>query len=342
MSIPLILWAPAWMVFGAFPWNHTTDSTSVEWANALTAARQSVLWTLGGLVALVGVVLSLYRNRREHLSVQLEQHRQFLDKDRQRLESDRHWTSRYTDAIGQLGDVKSVSVRLGGIYALERLASEAAVADRQTILDVLAAYLRESASMEHQKGHLPPPTEDEMSTDTAAVATVLARLTQSHENAGYWNINLHGVDLHGANLEGARLPSAHLDYANLEHANLRFAVLEDAGMHFVRLTDADLHNANCRGAHLPDAALSGASLGSADLSNAYLNRSDLSRSHLSHATLTGANLSGAIFDGAHLNGADLSQATGTTFEQLEAAEMWDESTRWPDGHTPSIPAKTGS
>jgi hypothetical protein len=49
-------------------------------------------------------------------------------------------TERFTRAIDQLGDDK-VEVRLGGIYALERLARDSRV-DERTITEVLCAYVR--------------------------------------------------------------------------------------------------------------------------------------------------------------------------------------------------------
>jgi len=48
---------------------------------------------------------------------------------------------RYTKAIEQLGSDK-FDVRIGGIYALERIARDSA-RDHPTVMDVLAAFIRE-------------------------------------------------------------------------------------------------------------------------------------------------------------------------------------------------------
>jgi len=50
-------------------------------------------------------------------------------------------TDRYTKAIEQLGSDK-LDVRIGGIYALERIARDSE-RDHQTVIEVLAAFVRE-------------------------------------------------------------------------------------------------------------------------------------------------------------------------------------------------------
>ncbi|QUY45631.1 hypothetical protein [Acaryochloris marina] len=64
----------------------------------------------------------------------------------QRLEVSREdqITDRYTKAIDQLGS-EHLEVRLGGIYALERLAKDSPK-DQETVMEVLTAFVRENAS----------------------------------------------------------------------------------------------------------------------------------------------------------------------------------------------------
>jgi hypothetical protein len=58
-----------------------------------------------------------------------------------RLSRQGHVTDRYTKAIEQLGSDK-LDVRIGAIYALERIARDSAT-DHPTVMDVLAAFVRE-------------------------------------------------------------------------------------------------------------------------------------------------------------------------------------------------------
>jgi len=51
---------------------------------------------------------------------------------------------RYTKAITQLGD-ETLNVRIGGIYALERVARDSAK-DHPTVMEVLAAFIRARAA----------------------------------------------------------------------------------------------------------------------------------------------------------------------------------------------------
>ena len=59
-------------------------------------------------------------------------------------------TDRYTKAIEQLGSDK-LDVRIGGIYALERVARDSAK-DHPTVMEVLSAFIRE-----HSREPWPPP-----------------------------------------------------------------------------------------------------------------------------------------------------------------------------------------
>src|SRR5712691_8827678 len=68
-----------------------------------------------------------------------------------KLEVDREAqiTNRFTQAIGQLGaELKdgrpNLEVRLGGIYALERIARDSP-RDHWTIMEILTAYVRQNA-----------------------------------------------------------------------------------------------------------------------------------------------------------------------------------------------------
>src|SRR5580700_11327725 len=67
-------------------------------------------------------------------------------------------TDRYTRAIEQLGSDK-LDVRIGGIYALERVARDSAK-DHQTVMEVLSAFIRE-----HSRETWPSGASDELGAD---------------------------------------------------------------------------------------------------------------------------------------------------------------------------------
>ncbi|WP_207344643.1 pentapeptide repeat-containing protein [Arthrobacter sp. E3] len=208
--------------------------------------------------------------------------------------------SRYTRAIKQLGDVSPV-IRLGGIKALERIAQDSE-RDRQTILDVLWAYLRSESPLKRSSG----VAAGEMKSDTAAAAVAAGRIT--HLSRPTKLTLLPGLNLSGAILDGADLTDASFDGANLTGASFDGANLDGASFSAANLNHAYLNDANLNLANLTGANLSGGDLIGADLSAADLTRANLAGARLLDANLTHANLTGAILTGTRLTRTNLSGA----------------------------------
>lgn len=188
-------------------------------------------------------------------------------------------TNRFTQAIQQLGAMKdkepNLEVRLGGIYALERIARDSP-RDHRTIVEILTAYVRENArwTMPDPEWTMPafPPDHAEVSPefvqqvkakledleasmkhqiremeegpqplriDIQAILTVIGRRVRSNDLPGV-SLDLSRTDLRRADLQNAHLENADLTYAHLDGANL---------------WDAHLENATLRGAYLNGATL---------------------------------------------------------------------------------------
>ena len=98
---------------------HDIGSTKGSLAAARDAARGRLL-TLGAGLLAAGALLFTARN--------------FV------LSREGQVTDRYTKAIEQLGSDK-LDVRIGGIYALERIARDSAK-DHPTVMEVLTAFIR--------------------------------------------------------------------------------------------------------------------------------------------------------------------------------------------------------
>jgi hypothetical protein len=221
-------------------------------------------------------------------------------------------TDRYTRAIDQIGTRGSdhLETRLGGIYALERLAHDS-TRDQPTIIEVLSAFVR---------GTIPVPTggptacpDRPIGLDVQAVLTVLGRRNLANDQDTV--IDLSRSCLVGADLSKADLAKADLNDANLLGANLTDANLTDASLIYASLT-ADLFSANLTGAKLIGADLNNADLRHADLANADLSADtnvDLTGVHftytnLADADLSKANLKGTDLTHANLDGANLTDA----------------------------------
>ena len=217
-------------------------------------------------------------------------------------------TERFSRAVDQLGSAKQ-DVRLGGLYTLERIAADSP-ADRRTVQAILGAYVRNHTPwlVGSPEGPVhPTPTVDQQlpwlhfrATDVQAAMIVLGRRPPVPNE---FQLYLSRVDLRGVFLHDARLTNALLRHANLARAQMTGVWLERA----------DLENADLRQADLQRARLSDASLHLAHLQDA-----DLRGADLRNADLRGANLQGAQLEGANFTGA-----------------RYDDTTRWPDGFTPS-------
>lgn len=168
-------------------------------------------------------------------------------------------TNRFIQATGQLGaELKggqpNIEVRLGGIYALNRISNDWPK-DYWPITDVLTAYVRHNARWSSSSGdvHESTPT-----TDIQAILTLLGHndppggFDERHKldlrntdlrGAEFWDARLEWTDFWGAHLDGAKLWGAVLRHAKLEHAHLAGANLRAAKLDGASLEGADVTGA---------------------------------------------------------------------------------------------------
>jgi uncharacterized protein YjbI with pentapeptide repeats len=243
-------------------------------------------------------------------------------------------TERYTKAIEQLGSDK-LDVRVGGIYALERIAHDSK-RDHPTVVEMLSAFVRErtdptraekltvtdvvSAGLLRARRLFSSPIKPTPATDVRIALTVLGRLPQRKgvrradlSRAVLINADLlteEDVNLSGARLVDTKLSGAQLDFVNLSRARLEKANLSGASLVRTDLSGAVLDNANLSGAYLHEAKLPGARLIEAKLPEARLLSANLSRAVLLKANLSKAVIGSANLSHARLNHANLSCAEG--------------------------------
>jgi hypothetical protein len=168
-------------------------------------------------------------------------------------------TDRYTKAIEQLGQpgLDKLHVRIGGIYALERVARDSKK-DHLAVMEVLTAFIRQYS---HEQW--PPPGDDGEAQerwtrpDVQAAVTVVGRrdvkqdLGQDIES----DIKVWPIDLYEANLTKANLTRANLRGVGLRSANLTGAFLQGT-----ILDRANLRYATFHGAHIRETTFDGADL----------------------------------------------------------------------------------
>jgi uncharacterized protein YjbI with pentapeptide repeats len=315
-------------------WLATDGLTGAEKDEAVGRARTAVLASLAGLIAVVGAIFT-------GLSYRLNRAGQI--------------TERFTRAIDPLGD-SALDVRLGGIYALERIARDSKD-DHPQVVEVLTAYVREHSPWPKRwaSGRAPQPgtgpteairaleriaagakpeesaepsddpvaSEGEdlppLPTDVQAAMSVLVRRNVLQDRA---QLNLAHTDLRRlafvlSDAEEANLEGANLGGANLQDAKLDEANLQRASLGGAILQDAELDGANLQGAKLVGANLQGAKLVGANLQGAKLVGANLQGAKLVGAILQSANLVGANLHGANLDDANLQDA------KLTAANLQD-------------------
>ena len=252
-------------------WSVTLILCCWEWLSANESLISAIRNIVISVAAMVALPLAIWRSVVAARQVKTAQ-RSLLNE-------------RYQRGAEMLGS-EVLSVRVGGIYALARLAREYPGDYHTQIMRLLCAFVR-----------TPPPSKKPPREDVQAVMIVLFERSMENEQIKLERKESYCLDLTGADLS----------YANLHSPNQKAQSLEVLG--FGLLIGVDLDHAI-----LIDTKLNSAVLPLAKLNYANLTQADLSRAVLSGAELTDSNLTRV-----NLDRADLSGATGLTQEQLDRA-----------------------
>ena len=254
-------------------WVHPTNPTE----------KKDFIQAVGVLLAALAALGGLYFTRTSTKD-QLEQARKSQEQT-QRLTEQGQITDRFTRAIDQLGKVdennnKLFEIRIGGIYALQRIARESEK-DYGPIMEILTAYVRE---------HAPWPPKEEVEegkppeADIQAILTVIGRRERYPGHRESVRLDLQGTNLR----RSSALSEAHLAGAYFMGANLSNVVLNGANLSGADLLEADLSRANLKGADLSNAILAEADLGSGSLGSGHRGSGSLG-SEPQESTLLGSD-----------------------------------------------------
>lgn len=341
VGLAVLLWLPGALVGGG------SFATSGERIVAENGIRATIAQIMGG-GALIGGLFLTARN------VRVAQDNVRVSQENVRVAEEGKVTDRYAKAIEQLGS-DTLTVRLGGIYALERISKDSPK-DYNTVMEVLSAFVREKAPVEYEAdGTLTEVDEVENRTPTdiqAALAVIGRRqcpigLTEARinlrsiravgvqlERASLPRVDMRLADLRGAklyraNLDGADLGGADLERADLSHASLTSAQLNDTCLARTFMEGAQMERADLEGADLSGANLDGANLKAAYLNGAQLLLTTLNGAFLNGASLDGAQMEVTLLGGVHLEGANLTYAKYGGPKQF-ANVHYDDKTVFPE------------
>jgi uncharacterized protein YjbI with pentapeptide repeats len=218
--------------------------------------RTTLVQGIGGAVVVLGVYLTSRQLR--------------LNKEGQIAE-------RFSRAVEQLGS-KELAVRVGGIAALGRIASDSP-RDHERVMETLAAFIREQSRINGSSDSV-----EQLSADLQIAATVLGERPEKRR----------GKETRRISLRSASLGRVHLREAHYER---------------VALTNADLPKGQLTGIHLDKALLRGTCFKKAVLEKAHFKEAFLLGADFQHARLAGATFDQAWIFGAKFDEAQLEHNT---------------------------------
>lgn len=282
-----------------------------DFAGIENNARTTLAQIIGGIIVLLGLYLTFQ-------NVRVAQENARIAQKNVSVTEEGKITDRFSKAVELLGSEK-LEIRLGGIYALERIARDSQK-DHWTVMEVLTAFVRENAEpqskeakAEKDRGTSSYVYREKPREDIQAIMTIIGRRKWIETEPQ--KLNLQGVYLAGCELTMANLASA-----NLYEANLNGASLEGANLVKTEIDEGYLIKANLRGADLTDA-----SLFYADLTGAKLEYANLKDTSFCHSILVNASLLKAFLEGANLEGAVLATVQNLTSKQLISAKNYEKA-----------------
>ena len=308
-------------------WAKTAAGTWPEHRQSRAEIIRNMLFAAAGLTGAIFGTFQLFNSARRTRTGAIQA--------KTGLEAERN--ERFVRAAELLKD-DDASVRMAGVYALERLATEEGADYAEILVNVLAGFVRERTN----RPEYPPKPKNTYYPFTPPEGTKNTRTLEEkeRERAGGWaeptepvkaavkalsNICKREIDgkrpAPAVDLRGAQLPRLEADGFVMRNWRLQNANLQYAWLRGANLQDARLWRANLLDAWLQDAWLLGATPMDALLERANLQDAGLQGANLKDAWLQGANLKDAWLQGANLQDAWLSHAQDLTLDHLDAA-VW--------------------
>ena len=217
--------------------------------------------TVSGLGALFGVFLAIRRteeSKRQSDSAEIESAAARLQSEIANRQADTAEqgliTDRLNKAVEGLGktnqkDEPVIAVRLGALYALERIAQDS-LRDHVQIMKILCAYIRTNSKLDNSIDLTKP-----LRADIGAAINIIAGRDKLYngkkriqmEKKQEYHIDLRDCDLRGADLFRANLTDAWIGGTNLNKAGIIGANLSGALLININLSGALLANTDLKG-----------------------------------------------------------------------------------------------
>ena len=309
-------WDGFWWIIGMVGVLIISGGLSWRYWGDLHGAQDSLSTTIRNLGLVVGgieaILLAAWRS--------IVAQRQTAAAQRQAATSQQGLLNeRYQRGAEMLGS-EILSVRLGGIYALDRLAAAHPEQYHVQVMELFCAFARnpagrgeERTTAEAYAEYEQRPSEPIVREDVQAVLNAISYRSrvrsQCEVETDNFRLDLRGAYLREAQLHGANLSGAILSRADLTLAEISGAVLDSSDLRRANLDSANLSQANLLGANMANSNLTGADLTRANLTKADLYRANVIEADLSGATLHRANLNLATLTTVDFSRANLTEAT---------------------------------
>lgn len=335
--IIIIVLGLMWWYIPVFQVNHYgTNINNSERANLENQYRVTLTQTFGGVVILYGVYQGWRRIILAEEDLKITHYTMNISQANLEVSREGQITERFTRAVDQLGAIDqfgnpAIEIRLGGIYALERIAKESKK-DYLPIMEILTAYARKN-SPNNEDVFEQHTVNTEVSFEIQAILTVIGRRNHlfddeknnclklnrtllqcadleeaNFKEADFERTNLAGSVFKGANLERANLYMAYLESVDFTKANLKGVCLSSAKLFYAYFEEANLEDVNLDGANIESADFTKANMKNAILEDSYLEETLFTDTNLEGANFRKAKFKSAYFDRANLSGADFSGA----------------------------------
>ncbi len=274
----------------------------------VTTTIRNVALIVGGLIA---VLLAMWRSRVSERQA---------DTNHQGLLYDR-----FQRGAQMLGS-ESLSVRLAGIYSLERLANDDPVHYHVQIIQSFCSFVtnppRNGEQIELPSGQA-ANAEQATRQDVRAAMYALGNRSEvgkSLEREAEVRLDLRSARLIGCDLSEMDFSNALLGGADLSIANLFNCQLSGADLRSASLTKGNLEGTNFSGATLFNTNLSNTTCEDANFADTSIYKSNLSKGAFTKASFNGTRFRETVLANASLKDADLSWAYFAT-EKNELAAL---------------------
>ncbi|WP_166416074.1 pentapeptide repeat-containing protein [Cochlodiniinecator piscidefendens] len=181
----------------------------------------------------------------------------------------------------------NLEVRIGGLYALERIAQDSE-RDHIQIMEILCAYIRENSpapnleSIEEQSAHPIPRL------DIQTAATIISRRSQKRIRLEWQNrfrlnltkSNLAGVDFSKGNLSAAMFRECYLEETSFQKANLEGTQFDRSHMNNSDFMRAKLKGTRFNNCSMKQSKPFSRGLALAEIHSIFVDRAKMEHSHL--------------------------------------------------------------